>query len=118
DLAAYGFAAGFEIHGLGEAPLRFGARLLVEKAEALGGRLGALVVAVDFALGCDAFAALTPRRRQRRASLHVGIVTGQHDDRFFARLPALDAFQWGTERIASEVKARGLHRKRVVQRDG
>ena len=71
DLAAHGFAAGFEIDGFGEAFLRLGARLLVEQAEPLGRRLGALVVGIDFALRRDALAALAgpaPVRRRRPAA--------------------------------------------------
>jgi hypothetical protein len=63
DLAAHGFAAGFEVNRLGQALLRFGARLLVEQAEALGRRLGPLIVGVDFALGGNALAAIASLER-------------------------------------------------------
>ena len=101
DLAAHGFAAGFEINRFGEALLGFGARLLVEQAEPLGRRLGVLIVGVDLALGGDALAALdglrrlVRGRRQRCHHLHVGI--GQparhHDRRLLAGLPAFDALR-------------------------
>ena len=51
DLAAHRFAARFEIDRFGETFFRLGARLLVEQAEPLGRRLGALVVGIDLALG-------------------------------------------------------------------
>ena len=122
DLAAHGLAAGFEIDRFGEALLRFGARLLVEQAEPLGRRLGALVVGIDFALRRDALAHLAgPDRpvgvdRQRGHDLHVGIGNRarHHDHRLFAGLPALDAF--GRAERRAEKQARGLEREIVARR--
>ena len=122
DLAAHGFAAGFEIDRVGEALLRLGARLLVEQAETFGRRLGVLVVGIDLALRRDALAHLAGFDRtvgidrQRGHDLHVGIGkrARHHDRRFFAGSPAFHAFG-RTERRAEE-QAGGLEGEIVARR--
>ena len=114
DLAAHRFAAGFEIHRLGETLFVLGARLVVEQAEPLGRRLGALVVGVDLALGGDALAALgrpdgrAPAAATPSPSCRDRTRAGHHDDRLLAGLPASPCFRRAAERGAAEEQARGL----------
>src|SRR5581483_12275136 len=56
DLAAHGFAAGFEINRFSKAFLRLGTRFWIGQAEAFGRRLGLLIVPVHFTLRRDALA--------------------------------------------------------------
>jgi len=87
DLAAHGLAAGFEIDGFRQALFGFGARLVVEKAETFGRRLGVLIVELTRpSAQCSPFAARTGPSHQQAMTHHLQCRdqapgSGNHDGR-------------------------------------